>query len=231
MPTIRQNLREWERRFPWIEGGDGWPDSWGDADAHWNGTIFPRISAYLPVRSTLEIAPGYGRWSRLLLGHTERLVGVDLAPRCVAACRARFAGQPAEFHQNDGRSLPMIADRSIDFAFSYDSLVHVEADVLGAYLAELARVLTPGGVAFLHHSNMGQYRWRTRALSLIPRDPRSWLMHRGLLPADAWRAYSVSAVRVADMAHGVGLTCVRQELVPWAPNLLSDCFSTLRRAP
>ena len=49
---------------------------------------------------------------------------------------------------NDGQSLPMVADSSIDLAFSFDSLVHVEDDVMPSYLDELARVLSEDGVAF-----------------------------------------------------------------------------------
>ena len=52
----------------------------------------------------------------------------------------------------------MVADRSVDFAFSFDSLVHADAEVLDAYAAELARTLAPDGVAFIHHSNLGAYR-------------------------------------------------------------------------
>ena len=63
---------------------------------------------------------------------------------------------------NDGHSLPMVGDTSIDFAFSFDSLVLVEADTLARYLSELARVLKPDGVAFLHHSNFGAYERSTR---------------------------------------------------------------------
>jgi hypothetical protein len=50
----------------------------------------------------------------------------------------------------------MIADRSIDLALSFDSLVHAEADVLSSYLAQLATKLRSDGVAFIHHSNFGE---------------------------------------------------------------------------
>src|SRR5579859_8081721 len=41
---------------------------------------------------------------------------------------------------NDGTSLAMIEDGTVDLVFSFDSLVHVEADVMDAYLDEIARV-------------------------------------------------------------------------------------------
>jgi hypothetical protein len=52
----------------------------------------------------------------------------------------------------------MIPDQWIDFAFSFDSLVHVEADFIESYLQQLACKLTKEGVGFIHHYNLGQYR-------------------------------------------------------------------------
>lgn len=68
---------------------------------------------------------------------------------------------------NDGKSLAMVEDRSVDFAFSFDSLVHVEADVIAAYLNQLGKKLKPGGFTFLHHSNLESYRksiWLPKAI-------------------------------------------------------------------
>jgi hypothetical protein len=56
-----------------------------------------------------------------------------------------------------GKSLSAVADGSIDFAFSFDSLVHFEVDAMESYLRELACKLSADGVAFLDHSNLGEY--------------------------------------------------------------------------
>ena len=72
---------------------------------------------------------------------------VDISERCIEACRQRFAAEShIAYHANDGRSLEMVADRSIDFVFSFDSLVHADADVIEDYLRQLGRKLTPNGV-------------------------------------------------------------------------------------
>ena len=42
---------------------------------------------------------------------------------------------------NDGRSLLEVGNQSIDFAFSFDPLVHSDQSVLETYRSELARVL------------------------------------------------------------------------------------------
>ena len=83
---------------------------------------------------------------------------VDLTERCIEACKERFsADSHITYYVNDGKSLAMIPDDSVDFVFSFDALVHVEADVIKAYLSQLALQLKPDGVGFIHHSNIGAY--------------------------------------------------------------------------
>lgn len=74
----------------------------------------------------------------------------------------------------------MVADSSVDFAFSFDSLVYVEAEVLKGYLTELARVLKPDGVAFLHHSNLGAYQRSNHALAPFRVPSTTWRPSRGI---------------------------------------------------
>ena len=61
----------------------------------------------------------------------------------------------------------MVDDESIDFAFSADSLVHADLDVIAAYLSELARTLRPNGVGFIHHSNLGAPTDLPRARAML----------------------------------------------------------------
>lgn len=93
--------------------------------------MFPRLQGYVPAAWILEIAPGYGRWTHLLKDLCDELVIVDLTQNAIDYCRERFA---SERHIRsfvcDGRSLPMVASDSIDLAFSFDSLVHAELDVM-----------------------------------------------------------------------------------------------------
>src|SRR5919204_2447169 len=157
MPSVAENRESWNETYTWERDGDEWSDPWGGAEAQWHFTLLPRIHAFVPTGILLEIAPGFGRWTRYLRGLCESLVVVDLSERCISACRKRFAAaKHVKYYVNDGFTLPMLPNRSIDFAFSFDSLVHAEADVVDSYLAEVARVLQPEGVAFLHHSNLGQ---------------------------------------------------------------------------
>src|SRR4051812_3532337 len=215
MPSVLENVSVWDGMYDWSRRGDEWSDAWGGVSHHWWTTLFPRLQGYVPAGRVLEIAPGFGRWTHFLRDLCSELIIVDIAESAIAYCRERFAAdRHISAHVNDGGSLPMVECGSIDLAFSFDSLVHAERDVMAAYLGELARVLTRDGVAFLHHSNMGAYARGTY-------DPNN--IH--------WRATSVSATGIETLARTVGLSCVSQETVAWGnDDLLNDCFSVITRA-
>ena len=159
MPTVEQNLQMWDAEYVWTKEGEEWSSTWGGSESQWFGAIFPRIQSFVPAGTILELAPGFGRWTNYLKNCCERLIIVDLSESCIRACQQRFASEShITYHINDGQSLSMISDESIDLVFSFDSLVHAEADVIRAYLNQLAKKLKRNGVGFLHHSNIGEYR-------------------------------------------------------------------------
>ncbi len=169
MPTIDQNLAEWNAPSRWRQQGDEWSVAWGGVEPQWYGALYPRIHAFLPAPVILEIAPGFGRWTQYLKSYCDKLILVDLAENCIEVCKKRFASSShILYHTNDGKSLAMIEDRSLDFVFSFDSLVHAEAEVIKAYLEDLSKKLTPNGIGFIHHSNIGEYQ---RAFSLFKKVP------------------------------------------------------------
>jgi len=214
MPSIQENLRFWQDQYGWHDQGEEWSSGWGSSAHQWARTVLLRIAAFVPTGSILEIAPGHGRWARFLLALCDSYVGVDMATNCVESCRRRFAGAThARFVQNDGLSLSAVAAASVDFAFSFDSLVHCEADVIDAYVAGLARTLRVGGAAFLHHSNIGAF------------------VVGGALtvPNDHWRSISMSAARMQQACAVAGLTCVVQETLCWGGEVANDAFSLLMR--
>jgi SAM-dependent methyltransferase len=217
VPEIEEIKATWDSAGGWSAGGDEWSGPWGGTEPLWRGTLLPRIGRFLPTGTALEIGPGQGRWTQFLKDLCDELVLVDVAPHCIEACRRRFAdAQNLSFHVGDGRSFPTVADAALDFAFSFDSLVHAEADVLGAYARELARTLKPDGVAFLHHSNMGAYSRAARLARRVPDRLRRRLTMRGVLVnVYAWRAESTTAELFAGLCERAGLACIGQELIAW----------------
>ncbi len=209
MPNLDWNKNVWGNLFDWRARGEEWSKNWGGSEPQWFGSIYPRLHRFLPAKRILEIAPGFGRWTRFLVPACDEFVGIDLNEKCIEACRTFFAdAKHARFFTNDGQSLAA-ADGQFDFVFSFDSLVHAEVDVLSSYIPQVLRKLAPGGVAFFHHSNL-----------LACADKSG---------AQDGRALTVSADVVADLIKRDGGVPVIQEVINWNGDHLTDCLSLFAR--
>ena len=103
MPTLEENNQFWGHDYDWDQAGDEWSQVWGGAESQWFGTLLPRIHKYLPTGTILEIAPGFGRWTRFFAGLCDRLIVVDMSDRCIDACKQRFRDRSRypDHHVND----------------------------------------------------------------------------------------------------------------------------------
>ncbi len=229
MPSVEENRRVWDSTYHWNRSGEEWSSAWGSADMQWHATILPRIHTYLPAGTVLELGPGFGRWTHYLKDRCDRLILVDLSEKCIRACRERFpAANHLEYHVNDGLSLDMVEDESVDFVFSFDSLVHAEENVIETYLAQLSRKLTRTAVGFIHHSNIGEYRTYYSIVQGIPLVGRA-LVKLKLADWDHWRARSMTAGKFRLHAERAGLLCIGQETINWGTRRLIDCLSVFTR--
>ena len=210
MPNVDWNLLKWGLEYDWPEAGEEWSVAWGGSEAQWFGALYPRLHRFLPARRILEIAPGFGRWTKFLVPACDEFIGLDLAPKCIEGCRVRFANaMHARFFTNDGSSLAAAEDRSIDLVFSFNSLVHAESDVIAAYVSEILKKLAPGGVAFIHHSNLHAFE--------------------KVLGPQHGRGVTVSADIVANLVARNGGTILVQEIVNWGGEHLIDCLTLFAR--
>jgi SAM-dependent methyltransferase len=206
VPDLNWNKVTWDGAYHWNEAGEEWSTTWGGSEAQWFGSIYPRLHRFLPARRILEIAPGFGRWTRYLVPACEDFVGIDLSDKCTVACQRRFASaRHAQFITNDGRSLEAAEDRTFDLIFSFDSLVHAEYDVLAFYIPQIISKLSSTGVAFIHHSNL--------------------LTYNGTIGQPHGRALTVSADAVADLVYRASGTVLTQEIVNWGGEHLIDCLT------
>ena len=206
--------------YEWIAAGEEWSEPWGGSAGQWFGSILPRIHAALPANTIVEIGSGFGRWSHYLREHCAQLRLVDPDTRCMQACQERFATDPkVRFYRNEGDSLAGISDNSVDFIFSFDSLVHVQRQTIETYLSQFAAKLNPNGLGFIHHSNLGEYA------SSLARRART-LRGKGVA-SDHQRDPEMTAGLFRQLAEQYGLQCVCQELVNWRGRRLIDCFSMI----
>jgi ubiquinone/menaquinone biosynthesis C-methylase UbiE len=218
--------KKWWNESDWKEAGNEWSSDYGTPVMQWYASILPRIHRYLPAPTILEVAPGFGRWTHFLKASCRELVLVDLSEKCIEACKERFKLEShITYHVNDGKSLDMVKDNSIDLMFSFDSLVHVEKDVIQAYLEQLAKKLKPNGVGFIHHSNLGAFSKYFKMLEKLPRG-RGLLSRLGIAePGDHARAHSMTADTFVSLATAAHLKVISQEVVNWGTHRTIDCIS------
>jgi SAM-dependent methyltransferase len=107
-----------------------------------------------PDSVVLEIGAGGGRWTQYLIGAREVVVA-ELNPQFFPYLRKRFKDDKHKlrFYETSGYELNGIDSGSIDFVFSFGTFVHIDPEGIDAYLAEIHRVLKPGGHATLQYAD------------------------------------------------------------------------------
>jgi demethylmenaquinone methyltransferase / 2-methoxy-6-polyprenyl-1,4-benzoquinol methylase len=172
----------------------------------------------------LDVATGTGLVAEALLARGFRVTGLDQSPGMLAAARARFAGR-VELVEASADALPF-PDASFDhLTFTY-LLRYV--DDPGGTLAELARVVRPGGTVAMVEFGLPRGVWRPPwdlwvgvGLPLVGRlvSPGWHEVGRFLgpsirefyarLPEDAlgglWRGAGIGDVSLRRMSCGAGL--------------------------
>lgn len=122
------------------------------------------LDTYLPPRAAegLEIGPGGGRLTSLLLPRTAVLHAADPSDAMLKRLKARFAGiDSLRTYQTDGMTLPPLRPLSLDYVVSFDVFVHFEPRLIYWYLRQIKSLLKPGGVGLVHYASvLSTIGWR-----------------------------------------------------------------------
>ena len=157
----------------------------------------------------VEIGPGGGRFTAILLPKCRRLVAADTSASMLSLVRKRFDGDSRlECLHLDGHGLAPIADASVDAVFSFDVFVHLPQWDIFNYLREIRRVLRSGGKAVLHHGNIFS--------------PLGWANFVEEIPytVDRHKPYGAFSVMTPDLMRGfceragLEVTACRTDVVP-----------------
>jgi ArsR family transcriptional regulator len=187
-----------ERRQESLSFFAGAAASWDALRSELFGDGFTRAAllALLPAEWTVaDLGCGTGALVAELAGAVRRVVGVDQSAEMLAAARERAAGlSNVELHEGDLGALPL-ADASCDAALMLLSLAY--APQPAAALAELARVLKPGGRAVI--------------VDLLPHDNDDVRRRLG----QAGMGFAPASLRA--LAHRAGLNGVHVTTLPPAP--------------
>lgn len=151
----------------------------------------------------LDVGAGSGNVTRRLLAHPGTVVAADLSRGMLTALGARLEAEAPGRTRTlalNGTDLRPLGDGEVDLAAAYSVLHHIP-DYL-AMVAEMARVVRPGGVVYIDHEKAPAYWEQGAALQRFlaagvvrpPRrrwrflDPRAyWRRLRPLLEWRRWR--------------------------------------------
>lgn len=128
---------------------------WGDPDivAPLKFVRDQYIRPYInSTHKAIEIGPGGGRWTRYLLGFGELYV-VDYYTEMLEQLQKNFQGKNLRFIQNNGTDFPGIEDVSIDYLFSFGTFVHLDNELIEAYLKNLKPKIKPGANIVIQYSD------------------------------------------------------------------------------
>jgi ubiquinone/menaquinone biosynthesis C-methylase UbiE len=215
--SIANNLKTWDASYTWPESGEEWT---GQAKAcgvpydTWKRSLIETlIIPNCRDRVVVEIGPGHGRWSEHIAPLASRLHLVDISEKCIENCRRRLSDfSNIEYYVTDGISVP--TEHPVDFIFSFDSFVHMDASVIFRYCCEFRRILAADGSVIIHHANrrhlylsfLRKFGYRsTRVYRFISQGSRK--------DDDGWRS-NVSAKLVSKLARRSGLR-TRDQFVYW----------------
>lgn len=166
----------------------------------------------LDLRNVLELAVGYGRHAERVAPMAGQLTLVDIHEANLAVCRQRLAAHDnVRYVCNDGYDFQPVPDASLTAIYCYDAMVHFSPDLVAAYLQDARRVLAPGGMALLHHSNHDA-------------DPTQ---HYGLNPC-ARNRMTMAAFR--GLGEDAGLEVVDSKTIDWAGVTELDGLTLLRKS-
>jgi SAM-dependent methyltransferase len=145
----------------------------------------------------LDFGCGVGRLTQALAAHFQRVVGVDVAPSMVeAADRYNRFPERVSYAVNLRPDLAPFAEDSFDFVISLITLQHMPPSLALGYVAEMLRVLRPGGAAVLQVVTGVAPDLRGRLTGLVPATIRRRIRGMGM--------YAVSVVALDEIIRTSG---------------------------
>lgn len=117
------------------------------------------LAPRLPHMTMLDVGVGGGRTTHHFLPRVREYLAVDYSARMIWACRRNFPHKSDAFQVADARAMPEFADGRFDFVlYSYNGIDYMGHEDRLRALAEIRRILRPGGVFCFSSHNLQSVR-------------------------------------------------------------------------
>jgi|GEM_PF-3134768 SAM-dependent methyltransferase len=113
---------------------------------HYETALINRLLRGHSISRSLEVGCGFGRLSPTFAARSDTHVPIDINPEALA--EAQVAYPHLRFQLVDGNDLPF-PDDSFDLVTTWSVLQHIPPHKIGHALAEIRRVLAPGGIILM----------------------------------------------------------------------------------
>ena len=107
-------------------------------------------------KRVLDLASGEGYGSNMLACQAEYVCGVDIDERAVEHSRSRYKRPNLEFLKGSVTAVPIADANSFDVIVCFEAIEHIDAHE--ALVAEVLRLLRPGGLFIVSTPNKSVYR-------------------------------------------------------------------------
>src|SRR4029079_13299940 len=188
--------------------------------------LFGRLSGDPHGGTCVEVGCGPGRMTGALAERFDRVLAVDVSPAMLERARAAVPADNVSFVTVSGDRLDGVEDGIADTLVCYLVLQHLPSrGVVEGYLREFARVLAPGGEAYVHVPVLRQARRLSRGL-------RGPLVALGRRPdtGAAFRGFRLTRRELDRALAEAGLKVVAEDEGPSAYRFSRDRFLRLTRA-
>jgi SAM-dependent methyltransferase len=131
------------------------PDEfWASGEETLERTLEPFEARLTRRDRVLEVGCGVGRITRALARRAEFVLGLDVSDEMVSRAATNLAGlDNVEVALGNGRDLSSVPDATFDVAYSFLVFLHIpDPAVTCNYIAEMGRVVRPGGWTLFHVS-------------------------------------------------------------------------------
>lgn len=111
---------------------------------HWHRYFF--ATQFATGKSVLDIACGEGYGTALLAEYAADVTGIDIDTEVIRAAKEKYCSGNISFLQGSVTDIPVEGSAVFDLIVSFETIEHVEEVAQLKFLAEVLRLLRPGGV-------------------------------------------------------------------------------------